>query len=464
MRPDEEIHTSLPPEKAFEPASSKRRGLGGFPAWLKVSGVVLLLVCLASGIFVGVFLQRHLSITNGTNHSGWCASTGDPLPANGSIGYGPLVVASSTNIWTLGLSIQSVSVSDSHSLQNISFTSFLQHWDGTQWNRAITADTTPLLNSLKAEDKSQYQGDGMTLFRGIATISANDIWAVGGFSIPSPNLKIGVIGHSLIEHWNGHQWQLVPSPDGVVQGNNFLSSLAVISASNIWAVGEMSAASTRSSVVSAPLVEHWDGKSWSLIHLPASIHGETLDSITATSANDIWATGTVTSDGPASDVPLVVHWDGQSWHAVTLPTAFHREILPSITATSAQDVWITGRSSSHTPFQPLLAHWDGQQWNLVKISNDVPEGSQLEGITANGAHDIWVVGSSSPDKSAHKQATATHPLIEHWNGQRWVRVTLPVSPYGEADSVVNADGKIWILGNGTDAQEQSFSPWIENMC
>ncbi len=57
----------------------------------------------------------------------------------------------------------------------------------------------------------------------------NDIWAVG-FSGSS------TLPQTLVEHWNGSQWSIVPSPN-VGTNLNSLNGVTVVSANNVWAVG-----------------------------------------------------------------------------------------------------------------------------------------------------------------------------------------------------------------------------------
>ena len=42
---------------------------------------------------------------------------------------------------------------------------------------------------------------------GVASVSASDVWAVGKYVTSSFHAK-----KTLIEHWNGKQWSVVPSP------------------------------------------------------------------------------------------------------------------------------------------------------------------------------------------------------------------------------------------------------------
>src|SRR5579859_6470269 len=70
-----------------------------------------------------------------------------------------------------------------------------------------------------------------SLLNGIAAISASDVWAVGGSTLPGSN-----VGQTLTEHWNGKHWNVVPSPNEGTASNQ-LSSVAAISTNDVWAVG-----------------------------------------------------------------------------------------------------------------------------------------------------------------------------------------------------------------------------------
>ena len=59
--------------------------------------------------------------------------------------------------------------------------------------------------------------------------SSCDAWAVGA-------ANVGGVYQTLIEHWNGRAWSVVPSPNpsATQQG---LDSVSVLSARDAWAVG-----------------------------------------------------------------------------------------------------------------------------------------------------------------------------------------------------------------------------------
>ncbi|HEY4388599.1 MAG TPA: hypothetical protein VGN34_29465 [Ktedonobacteraceae bacterium] len=65
---------------------------------------------------------------------------------------------------------------------------------------------------------------------GIAALSANNIWVVGGFrNTNGPS-------QTLIEHWNGSNWSVVPNPNPKSTDNS-LNGIEALSPHNIWAVG-----------------------------------------------------------------------------------------------------------------------------------------------------------------------------------------------------------------------------------
>src|SRR5207249_767545 len=93
---------------------------------------------------------------------------------------------------------------------------------------------------------------------GVATISANDVWAVGSYDDASSPEQ------TLVERWNGSSWEVVSSPN-TGSASNHLYGVAAVSANDVWAVGYYDNGTTRQT-----LIEHWDGSSWSIVPSPNS--------------------------------------------------------------------------------------------------------------------------------------------------------------------------------------------------
>src|SRR5439155_959816 len=140
-----------------------------------------------------------------------------------------------------------------------------------------------------------------------AATGATDVWAVGTYLNAS-------IFSTLTEHWDGTAWSVVPSLDGDYA--NRLYGVAAHQAADAWAVGNSIDAAGYTEL----LVEHWDGSTWSVVSSPNVGSGANrLFGIAAVAPNDVWAGGYYT-DGTGHQQPLVEHWDGSQWTAVTSPS------------------------------------------------------------------------------------------------------------------------------------------------
>src|SRR5438876_2718034 len=107
-------------------------------------------------------------------------------------------------------------------------------------------------------------------------------------------------------------WSLVASPDGSTSRSRLLAVASVPATSEVWAVGWSLATG-----VAQTLIEHWNGTAWSLVPSPNVGAGSNrLTAVAARSATDVWAVGdTAGSNGYQT---LAEHWNGTSW--VVVPT------------------------------------------------------------------------------------------------------------------------------------------------
>jgi hypothetical protein len=274
-------------------------------------------------------------------------------------------------------------------------------------------------------------------FFGVAAAASNDVWAVG-FKVGPGNPDFGL---QLIEHWDGTAWSQVTSPE--IEGDS-LNGVTAISANNVWAVG-----SDRSSSGGA-LVEHWDGTSWRIVSNSVIAAAGALSAVSADSANDVWAVGPAGNTGPP-----ILHFDGTTWSRVATPTG-----VRSVTALSPTNVWAVGTVQTlfnHRPHtRAAIEHWDGRSWSIVSSPNPTPSpglDSLLDGIAAISANDIWAVGTLHT--SQFGQAT----LTEHWDGTSWTIISSPdPGTFSNALNAVTAlsDGTVTAVGSRQD--NDRFSP------
>jgi hypothetical protein len=256
--------------------------------------------------------------------------------------------ASSSDVWAVG-----TDYSFAHTL--------IRHWDGTTWTKVPSPNTGSPSNELQD----------------VAVVAPDDVWAVG-FS----SNDFGT-GRTLIEHWDGTGWTIVPSPS---PGSSSLDGLAVVSSDDVWAVGGFD---------NKTLVEHWNGTAWSLVQSPfVGRNPYYLDAAVAFGANDVWAVGA--KEG--NQRTLVEHWDGTAWKIVYSPPG--NGGLFNVAASSPGDIWAT----SVQAFNPLVEHWDGSRWSIVTVP-DSDGNSQLRpsGVGALPSGEVWIVGYNTTPFTTMKQ-------------------------------------------------------------
>jgi hypothetical protein len=266
----------------------------------------------------------------------------------------------------------------------------------------------------------------------VTAVSVNDAWAVGWSQ---------VIGQPLIEHWNGSRWSIVTSPNVGGRGSS-LNGVLALAANDVWTVGWRGATNPPGSGTQT-LIEHWNGARWSVIPSPnpgQAYNQPQLNAITAISANDVWAVG-YADDPSQNEKTLIEHWNGTRWSIVASPSpAQTRSRFLGVTAISTQDVWAvgvssTGNGATSQVTRTLIEHWNGTRWGIVASPSPGSTENPLSGVTAISPSDVWAVGGSSSSRSLPTGQT----LIEHWNGTRWGIVA---SPSPGSDSTLLGVGRV----------------------
>jgi hypothetical protein len=260
---------------------------------------------------------------------------------------------------------------------------------------------------------------------GVAAVSTNDVWAVGSVNTSSP---------PIIEHWNGSSWKTVKGP----RQNGFLEAVTAVSANDVWAVGE----SIGAGGAFQTLIEHWNGRKWSVVPSPnVGTQTNELNGVTSASANDIWAVGFAVNSSFGSTQTLTLRWDGTSWGVVPSQDASINDELAAVAAVSSTDVWAVGKFISGSNVETLIEQWNGTSWSVVSS----PAAGLLDGIAIVSATDIWAVGSF-----VDPNTSVTNTVIEQWNGSTWSVVSSP-NP-STSQNVLNgaaadpSSGQAWAVG------------------
>lgn len=158
--------------------------------------------------------------------------------------------------------------------------------------------------------------------------------------------------------FNGSNW--------VSETNNVskdLTSVHCYSATGCWAVGKKSGNDFL--FVQRP----GSANTWDELTTSAGTNGKDLNSVYCVAANDCWAVG---KKLPGKNYGIV-HWDGSSWQALSIPSA---EDLNEVSCSSANDCYAVGKKGS-------ALHWDGSSWS--DISSAVLGNDELKGVGATGA-------------------------------------------------------------------------------
>ncbi|MGI8589031.1 MAG: S-layer homology domain-containing protein [Chloroflexia bacterium] len=276
----------------------------------------------------------------------------------------------------------------------------------------------------------------------IVAVSPNDLWAVGSFN------DHNTPDQTLTEHWTGAAWNVVPSPN-VGSNGNALFGATVVSPNDIWAVGE----TTANSYFEQTLIEHWDGTTWSVVPgADAGGYSNVLYSVSATGPSDVWAVGLKSDQGGLGhQLTLIEHWNGSAWHILLSPSPSNLyDYLTGVKAFAPDNAWAVGYSAGDSG-QALILHWDGTDWRRVPTPKPATIGNGLRAIGGLSPNDIWAVGSSHTSNNYVERT-----LAEHWDGSSWSLVPSP--NVGNDNSVLDgvavvSPQDVWAVGTHLDSAD-----------
>lgn len=280
-------------------------------------------------------------------------SNPNPGGTGGYYAFTGIAATSATDIWAAGYT------------SNYTSQTVIEHWDGMSWS---------IVSSPNPSTSAQLYA--------VSADSSTDAWAAGNYYDSNSGIE-----QTLIEHWNGTAWSVVSS-SGPGTYDNTLSGIDALSANNVWAVGYYQ----NTSGPQETLIEHWDGTTWSVVPSSnPSTAGNVLSGIAATHGKAIWAVGYTGSQ------TLIERWNGSNWSVASSPNASTNDYLQSVTVNLHNDVWAVGTNGSVVPGKPsqtLIEHWNGTQWNIV-ASPDPGLTNELLGVAGiSGTRRVWTVGAS----------------------------------------------------------------------
>lgn len=353
------------------------------------------------------------SMTTSTAKSGGWTVQKTQLYGTSDNSVGAVAGSSPDDVWAVGNFLPDTATSNQDATL-----SFAEHYDGKKWSVKPTPNTGVNFNS----------------FYGLAA-SQGQAWAVGEY------LNSNYQDRALIETWDGHSWSIANNPQpGSVR--DMLFGASALSPSDVWVVGDQEG---RKGVFET-LVEHWDGSAWTVVPTPdPGATGNHLYAVDAVSPDDVWAAGMQLS-GSSPDHGLVEHWDGQKWSVVPRPASGSASLvmLDGIAATASQ-VWVAGEADSpEGGGQPLVEGYQNGTWKDAALPT-VPDGANwtnLWGITTAGGS-VWAVGTYVDPATDNN-----NDLVLQGTDGSWSIDPAPNPGNGSniLGGITNVDGQLWAAG------------------
>lgn len=295
----------------------------------------------------------------------------------------------------------------------------IERWDGTRWNTS-EAPIIPGAHSSSLSD--------------VAVLSSNSVWAVGWARDASRTW-------TLIMHWDGRQWRIVPSPNNT--SRNELNAITAISPDDVWAVGTY----YTENGASRALTLHWNGQTWDFI--PTYLgDGKSLSSVSGNASNNVWAVGCCADSVSEEDQypGLILRWNGTSWTQMAAPLTRGAEGLTAVAALSPTDVWITGRYYFYDPEEETaysgayIRRWDGVSWPLSE-SRYAPN-AMLDSISASSTNDVWFAGNK----------------VLHYNDGSWSNLSNGPDDISLYLNDISAEGPGRLWGVGAQYYQDELGP------
>jgi hypothetical protein len=311
--------------------------------------------------------------------------------------------ASGSEAWAVG---------EARPLSEQGFQALAEEWNGSAWKVVPTAEVGAIAGASE-------------VLNGVSGTGPSDVWVVGEDRSSAGTKPVA-------EHWNGSSFTNA-SPSN---SEGALLAVSADSTSDVWAVGK----TPTGLFTTAPLIEHWNGTSWSVTP-SAPESGNEVTAVDALSPTNVWAVGTLNPRGRGTHHSVIEHWNGSEWSIVLGPISG----LSSISAVSANDIYAVGLAGT------TALHWNGSEWSPEGPAT--PEGpgitsGGLSGVSALSASDVWGVGTGIRNGE-------TFQLTEHFNGSKWTVV--PSESVDGATTVSGlAGGPLFAAGPGAPAENRTF--------
>lgn len=264
--------------------------------------------------------------------------------------------------------------------------------------------------------------NGYNALNAVVEVAPNDVWAVG-YQTPvyySTNYS------PLIEHWNGSSWSIVPSP---YTGAGQLTAITAVSSTDVWAAG------TRTTNPEGTLILHYNGSAWSVVADGHANDSAGLQGIAAASDGTVWAAGG-TFQGAGERSTFVERWDGHAWSVQPTLDDSEYDEFNAIAAGPNGLVWGVGWKSPGLGYFQFSERYQGGTWQIEPTPDFGTSNNNLYGVVALSARRVWAVGYES-----------FSPVIQRWNGAEWVVEPDPAQWCCTLWGIAKAGRSLWAVGD-----------------
>jgi hypothetical protein len=263
---------------------------------------------------------------------------------------------------------------------------------------------------------------------GFTATGATDAWSVWGSCDGSCGNKPATI----VERWDGTAWHRVPTAGLSLTSTD---AVAAASATDAWLFEGYDNNAT---------ALHWDGTAWTSSTLPPwairfNESGVVQIAAADFGASDVWIF-TLGQQGLSPQVPYAGHFNGKAWVKRKLPA-----IPDEVAAVAPNDIWALGTPGNLSGGQVLM-HWNGQAWGTLALPTPtVPPGDSafFNAPASSGPSDLWL-----EQYVAKNQGSPGTTSLEHWNGTAWQPVPLHYRSSSVDATASDGSGGLWMIFNG----------------
>jgi hypothetical protein len=351
-------------------------------------------------------------------------------------------------------------------------------WNGTSWVNKLTLGDSVSGVSCSSTSWCMSVGVAKGSVRAFRLKEEGGTWSAEGYTPPTPSggSKAALSSVScnattactavgsyyveseakykpLVERWNGTSWstQSAPNPPS---GSAQSAMLAVSCSTSTSCV-------TAGTANSAPFAETWNGTTWSVstTAVPSPSIEATLEGISCTSSTACTAVGSYKESSAKGNYKklLAERWNGSSWSIQTTPSPSEAKgpvklrgvSCASATACTAVGSYAPVASENPIEQRTLTESWNGTSWSVQSSPNSAQKVNGLSAVSCSATGACTGVGIVQPEAEILSKVADRASLAERWNGISWSVQTTPAqsrSPYSLSKVSCASASICWAVG------------------